>query len=103
MDSTIRSLDRLVGTWQVSGGATGQVTYSWLPGGHFLHQEIDIEQDGHRVRGIEIIGREKPFGTTEPGADLKCGGAHFACAPPLGSSIRPGGTAAGPLPMHQRR
>ncbi|MDA3643396.1 hypothetical protein LZ318_09570 [Saccharopolyspora indica] len=71
MDDTIRCLDRLVGTWRVSGGATGQITYSWLPGGHFLHQEIDIEQDGHRVRGIEIIGREKPFGATEPGADLK--------------------------------
>ncbi|MEV0086251.1 hypothetical protein [Saccharopolyspora sp. NPDC050642] len=70
-DNGIRSLDRLVGTWEVSGEATGRVTYSWLPGGHFLKQEIDLEQGGTRVTGIEIIGREKPFGAEEPGADLK--------------------------------
>lgn len=70
-DAELRELDRLVGTWEVGGEATGRVTYTWLDGGHFLKQDIDLEQAGQRVTGIEIIGREKPFGADEPGADLK--------------------------------
>jgi hypothetical protein len=29
----MKRLDRLVGTWQVSGGAEGTVTYEWMEGG----------------------------------------------------------------------
>jgi len=36
---SLRTLDVLVGTWQVSGpGHHGTVTYEWMPGGHFLIQ-----------------------------------------------------------------
>jgi hypothetical protein len=66
----LRALDRLVGTWNVSGGATGQVTYEWMEGRFFLVQHVDLEQYGQRLKGIEIIGHEKPFGA-EPGPDLK--------------------------------
>jgi hypothetical protein len=34
----LRTLDRLVGTWTVSGpdGLTGEVRYEWMDGGGFL-------------------------------------------------------------------
>ncbi|GLF94883.1 hypothetical protein [Streptomyces yaizuensis] len=69
-DLELRSLRRLTGTWKVSGGAEGTVTYRWLPGEHFLHQDIDLTQDGQPVVGVEIIGRLKPFGADAAGADI---------------------------------
>lgn len=57
----LKSLDRLVGTWKVSGGAQGQVTYEWMAGGFFLMQHFDLELGGHEIKGIEIIGHLKPF------------------------------------------
>ena len=70
-DPVVKSLDRLVGTWTVSGEAKGDVTYEWLEGHFFLVQHVDLEQTGERSRGIEIIGRERPFGATEPSEDIK--------------------------------
>jgi hypothetical protein len=67
----LRALDRLVGTWNVTGGANGTVTYEWLEGGFFLLQHVDFEQEGQRVKGLEVIGHERPFGAEEPGPDLK--------------------------------
>jgi hypothetical protein len=69
-DAELRNLDRLVGTWKVSGGAEGEVTYRWMEGGFFLAQDIALEQDGQPIRGIEIIGRERVFGA-EPSEDIK--------------------------------
>src|SRR5437868_3555404 len=66
----LKSLDRLVGTWKVSGGAQGQVTYEWLEGGFFLIQHFDLELEGHKTKGIEVIGHLQPFGE-EPSADIK--------------------------------
>jgi hypothetical protein len=65
----LKSLDRLVGTWQVTGGAEGQVTYEWMEGGFFLLQHVALEQDGEQIKGIEIIGHERPFGA-EPSQDI---------------------------------
>jgi hypothetical protein len=70
-DAELQQLGRLVGSWRISGEADGQVRYSWLDGGFFLKQEFDLTQSGERHVGIEIIGREKPFGAEEPGADIK--------------------------------
>lgn len=56
------TLERLVGTWQVSGEAVGSVRYEWLPGGFFLLQHIDLEQEGQRHQGLEVIGHLQPFG-----------------------------------------
>src|SRR5690606_21406063 len=44
-------------------------TYRWLDGGFFLIQEIDLVQDGGPVKGMEVIGRERPFGAG-PGEDV---------------------------------
>jgi hypothetical protein len=65
----LERLDRLVGTWNVAGGAQGQVTYEWIEGSFFLLQHVELDQYGQRIKGIEIIGHERPFGA-EPGADI---------------------------------
>jgi hypothetical protein len=66
----LANLQRLVGTWQISGGAQGEVTYEWMPGGFFLVQRFRLTLFGHTVEGIEIIGHERPFGQ-EPSADIR--------------------------------
>jgi len=58
----IRALDRLTGTWKITGGAQGTVTYEWMEGGFFLLQHVDLEHHGQRNKGIEVIGHLKPFG-----------------------------------------
>lgn len=68
-DTTLRALDRLVGVWQISGDATGTVTYRWMDGGFFLVQEGKLELFGHRNTFTEIIGRERLFGG-EPSAEI---------------------------------
>lgn len=62
--------ERLVGTWKVSGGAQGTVSFEWMEGGFFLIQHVDLEQYGQRIKGLEIIGHEKPFGA-EPSEEIK--------------------------------
>jgi hypothetical protein len=69
-DSGVRALDRLVGTWRISGDAIGTVTYRWLEGGFFLVQEGELDLFGHHNRFTEVIGRERPFGG-EPSADIR--------------------------------
>jgi len=66
----LKKLDKLAGTWEISGGAQGQVTYEWLEGGFFLIQHVDLEQYGQKIKGIEIIGHLKPFGE-EPSEEIK--------------------------------
>ena len=56
-------LERLVGTWKVSGETQGQLTYEWLDGGFFLLAQGDTEQGGKRTKHLEIIGYDH-----EPGA-----------------------------------
>ncbi|MEU0523813.1 hypothetical protein [Streptomyces niveus] len=65
----LRALDRLVGTWAVTGGAEGTVRYEWMPGRFFLIQHVQLTQFGEPVTGMELIGNLRPFG--EPaGADV---------------------------------
>jgi hypothetical protein len=66
----LRNLGRLVGTWKVSGGAQGRVTFEWMEGGFFLIQHVDLEQYGQKIKGFEIIGHEHPFGA-EPSEEIK--------------------------------
>ena len=66
----LKSLDRLVGAWEISGGAQGKVTYEWMEGGFFLVQHFDFVHGGHKVKGMEIIGHLQPFGE-EPSKDIK--------------------------------
>ena len=58
----VKALDRLVGTWAITGGAAGTVRYEWMPGGFFLLQHVDLTQFGQPVTGLEVIGNLRPFG-----------------------------------------
>ncbi|MDO3700941.1 hypothetical protein Q3W71_04510 [Micromonospora sp. C28SCA-DRY-2] len=58
----LKALDRLVGTWSVTGGAEGTVRYEWMPGGFFLFQHVELTQFGERISGLEVIGNLRPFG-----------------------------------------
>lgn len=66
----LKALDRLVGTWELSGDSTGTVTYRWMTGGHFLIQEVDVTVFGERAQAIEYIGHLRPFGEA-PSADIQ--------------------------------
>ncbi|WP_406312315.1 hypothetical protein OHA77_27360 [Streptosporangium sp. NBC_01639] len=70
-DEQVKALERLIGSWRVSGGAEGTVTFRRLEGGFFLIQDIELEQYGRRITGFEVIGREKPFGADRAGEDIK--------------------------------
>ncbi len=61
-NSDLKPFDRLVGSWEVSGGAHGTTTYEWMDGGFFLLQHVQLDQDGYTTNGIEIIGHLQPFG-----------------------------------------
>ena len=59
----LKSLDKLIGTWKVSGpDIKGKVTFEWLEGGFFLIQHFDFIQGGHKIKGMEVIGHLQPFG-----------------------------------------
>jgi len=51
-------------------GVSGTVTYEWMESGFFLIQRVDLEQYGQRIKGIEIIGHERPF-RAEPSEEIK--------------------------------
>jgi hypothetical protein len=73
-NSDLRSLDRLVGMWNVSGGAEGKVTYEWLEGGFFLLQRYDLKVEQHRVKGKGTFSRD---GRTCAGAWVYPGGGGY--------------------------
>ncbi len=62
--AALRTLDRLVGTWTVSGpdGLTGTVRYEWMDGGGFLVQHVDLHSAGEHTRGVEYIGFDEADG-----------------------------------------
>jgi hypothetical protein len=62
----LKTLNRLVGTWQVSGGAEGTTRYEWMEGGFFLIQHVDLGGE----KGIEIIGHEQKYGQ-DPSPEIK--------------------------------
>lgn len=69
-NSDLKGLEKLVGTWKQSGGISGEITYEWMEGGFFLIQRVDLDQDGHKIKGMEIIGHLQLFGE-EPSKDIK--------------------------------
>ena len=66
----MKSLERLVGTWKQSGGISGEITYQWMEGGFFLIQRVDLDHDGQKIKGIEVIGHLQLFGEA-PSKDIK--------------------------------
>lgn len=70
-DPALQRLAPLVGTWKGQGrfvgseedDIVGTITFSWLPGGFFLKQDIDLEMGGHtRIRSLELIGYDAETG-----------------------------------------
>ena len=61
--AALRTLDRLVGTWTVSGpgGLRGEVRYEWMDGGAWLVQQVDLRGDDP-TRGVEYIGWDEDAG-----------------------------------------
>jgi hypothetical protein len=63
-DPALRRLDRLVGTWRLTGrtlnaqedNISGRVTIKWLPGGFFLEQRGEMEVMGFKLQSLELIG-----------------------------------------------
>ena len=62
----LKTLERLIGTWSVSGEASGAVTYEWTEGHFFLLQHVDLGAS----KGIEVIGHERKYGE-EPSFDIR--------------------------------
>lgn len=68
----LKSLEKLVGTWHVSGpDIKGQVRFEWMEGGFFLLQHVDLDHSGRHIKGIEIIGYQLPFGAEQPSEHIK--------------------------------
>lgn len=63
-DPALRVLDKLVGSWDLSGrfvGAdedtvTGRATFRWLPGGFFLEQRISLDFNRMPIESTELVG-----------------------------------------------
>ena len=66
----LKNLDRLVGTWKLTGDTEGTVTYEWMEGGFFLVQHFDFEHGGRRIKGIEVIGHIQGLGG-EPSKEIR--------------------------------
>ncbi len=62
--AALHTLDRLVGTWTVSGpgGHGGEVRYEWADGGCWLVQHVDLRHGDEHDRGIEYIGYDADDG-----------------------------------------
>lgn len=58
----LKSLERLVGSWRQSGGIAGEIRYESVEGGFFLIQHVDLDHNGHKIKGLEIIGHLQAFG-----------------------------------------
>lgn len=56
-------LNRLIGTWDVSGPEIrGRVTFEWMEGGFFLVQRVALDHGGDRIRGVEYVGYDEESG-----------------------------------------
>ena len=55
--SSLKNFEKLLGTWKLSGDASGTIRYEFLEGRAFLIQHVDMEYAGRRIKGQEIIGR----------------------------------------------
>lgn len=66
----LKRLEKLVGTWTLSGETSGQVSYEWMEGGFFLLQHVDMVYAGNHIKGLEVIGHLRSFGE-EASLDIK--------------------------------
>ncbi|MFJ4653953.1 hypothetical protein ACIP5Y_22035 [Nocardia sp. NPDC088792] len=69
-DPDLAAMNRMVGTWSVTGGAEGTIAFEWMEGGFFLVQRVNLRQNGSTIKGIEIIGHLRSFGE-QPGEEIR--------------------------------
>jgi hypothetical protein len=56
-DPALRTLDRLVGTWTITGETfNGQTTFEWMDGGFYLVQRSQADHNGREFTAIEYVG-----------------------------------------------
>jgi len=68
-DNDLKNLDKLVGTWELSGDIKGRIRFEWAEGGFFLVQYIDLEYE-RKIKGIEMIGHTQ-LPEEKPSKDIK--------------------------------
>ena len=64
------TLEKLVGTWTISGDSEGTVRYEWMDGKFFMLQHVQLNQGGQVTKGLEVIGHLRPY-EGEPSADIR--------------------------------
>jgi hypothetical protein len=69
-NSDLKSFDRLVGSWKLTGDATGRNRFDWMKGGHLLLQRVDMRYGGRRIQGLEVIGHLQRVGE-EPSKEIR--------------------------------
>lgn len=63
------ALDRLVGSWTISGGSEGETTYERMDGGHFMIQRGEVTREGQPFRFLQVIGYDRTPGSA-PGEEI---------------------------------
>ena len=72
-DPALQRLEKLVGTWEMTGhtldsdvdNITGWNTFEWLPGGFFLKSFGEIDFQGTKIESLELIAYD-PSSETFP-------------------------------------
>lgn len=67
----MKALDRLIGTWKVTGGTQGTVRYEWMEGGFFLLQHVEMVSENNVIKGLEVIGHVHQGFDAPPSEDIK--------------------------------
>ena len=88
-DKELAALDRLVGTWRLSGGAAGTIRYRWLEGGHFLIQDLDLKQGGEKGSPAYLRASFSADGTTFSGGWVWPGGGYEVTGTRIGTTEAP--------------
>ncbi|MEV4580387.1 hypothetical protein AB0K16_44850 [Nonomuraea jabiensis] len=74
----LKTLDRLVGTWQITGSAfTGRTTFAWMEGGFFFIQRSTAQHNGVPITAVEYIGFDEDAQTLRSHA-MDNRGSNFA-------------------------
>lgn len=70
-NADMKALERLIGTWKVSGGTEGTVRYEWMEGKFFLMQHVEMISSDNVIKGIEIIGHVQASFDVPPSEEIK--------------------------------
>jgi catechol 2,3-dioxygenase-like lactoylglutathione lyase family enzyme len=77
-DPALRTLERLVGNWTITGDTfNGQTSFEWADGGHYLVQRSRADHGGRPFTAIEYIGFDEDTRTLRS-VMLDSAGSKFA-------------------------